>query len=149
MDSGKMSKLQQLAAKTVVCPGCGGKGQVAYPWFAPCPTCKGKGQVALIERLRLGCPSCYNSGKRLRFGEPLGDGICWHCNGKGWTGVSEAKAVMVLIQWCIARGWPVTFECAVEDLPPQVVVQAEDTLGVAEGNDANALADAIMQVVES
>jgi len=122
-----MNKVAELAAKTVVCPGCGGKGQVAYPWFAPCPTCKGKGQVALIAGLQV--PPQYGDVR-------------------AWTVVDEAIAFLAMVQWCIARGWPVTFECAVEDLPAEVVVQAEDTRGVAEGNDANALADAILQVAE-
>lgn len=126
-----MNKLAELAAKTVVCPGCGGKGQVAYPWFAPCPTCKGKGQVALIEGLQV--PPQYGDVQ-------------------DWTVVDEEKAFYVMVQWATSeRHWLISDRIYGGTNKPVVTVkslQGKEFVGEAD-TFANALADAILQVVES
>jgi len=139
-----MSALEQLAA--MECEECGGKGIIGfigYPCPSKCISCNGSG--ALVLGLRQECTTCkYRQGSLN----------CPDCKGRTWTVVPEAEAFLVMWNFCTCRAWQVL---RVADTTTIVEV-AEDSflnspivhtciIATTEGNDANALADAIMQAV--
>lgn len=164
-----MRKLAELAAKTVECPACKGKG--SYPqdhslYGEPdlgeytCRFCNGKGQVAQIEGLRQPC--AYRCSERVMqkssdSGATWQHNVCPVCNDVRWTVVAEAEAFVAMVQWCgshsyIVAFWPepkpyVTVRCIFSSR-----TEVRWLIGPpyrSDGFDANALADAILQVGEA
>jgi len=157
-----MTKLEELAA--LPCKECGGKGfpDAAQLWHVVdfCRSCNGTG--ALVPGLRKPCldEECQkNKGYVAWTGAPYcpeGDTqMVKHpeCDGRLWTVVSEAEAFLVMWNYCICRAWQVL---RVADTT-MIVEIVEDSflnspivhvriIATAEGTDAQALADAIMQV---
>ena len=145
-----MSALEELAA--MVCEECGGKGIIGfigYPCPSKCISCNGTG--ALVPGLRKPCPGYFSAikGQWLR----CEGATCAHCGGRTWLPVSEAEAFLVMWNYCICRAWQVL---RVADTT-MIVEIVEDSflnspivhvriIATAEGTDAQALADAIMQV---